>query len=76
MSYLLNKKIERGIHPNFLKGSSHGNSHEEVIDTCLKYAPETKLCRSHRGYNCTDTNHLLKNKYQFKVSSNTVTVLQ
>ncbi|HEY5406909.1 MAG TPA: hypothetical protein VIJ92_07475 [Ginsengibacter sp.] len=70
------KKIERGIHPNFLKGSSHGGSFEDVINTCLKFAPETKLYRSHRGYNSTDTNHLLRNKYHFKVSSNTVTVMQ
>lgn len=70
------KKIERGIHPNFLRGSSHGDSFEDVIDTCLKFAPETKFSRSHRGYSSTDTNHLLKNKYQFKLSSNTVTILQ
>ncbi|MGH2563381.1 MAG: hypothetical protein ACRDE8_01730, partial [Ginsengibacter sp.] len=70
------KKIERGIHPNFLKGSSHGDSYEEVIKRCLQFAPETKFYRSHRGFNSTDTNHLLKNKYQFKISSNTVTVLQ
>ena len=59
-----------------MKGSSHGNSFEDVIDACLKFAPETKFYRSHRGFNSTDTNHLLKNKYQFKVSSNIVTVLQ
>ncbi|MEP6928095.1 MAG: hypothetical protein ABI834_10685 [Ginsengibacter sp.] len=70
------KKIERGIHPNFLKGSSHGDSFEEVIDTCIKFAPETKFYRSHRSYSSTDINHLLINKYQFKLSSNTVTVLQ
>lgn len=71
-----NKRIERGIHPNFLKGSSHGDSFEEVIDTCLKFAPETKFYRSHRSFSFTDINHLLKNKYQFKLSSNTVSVLQ
>jgi hypothetical protein len=70
------KKIERGIHPNFLKGSSHGNSFEEVIDACIKLAPEAKLCRSHHSYSSTAISHLLKNKYQFKLSSNTVTVLQ
>jgi|SRR5665647_66989 len=70
------KKIERGIHPNFLKGSSHGDTFEDVIDTCLKFAPETKFYRSHRSFSFTDTNHLLKSKYQFKLSSNTVTVLQ
>ena len=72
----INKKIERGIHPNFLNESSHGNSFEDVIKNCLEYAPESRLYRSHRGFSSTDTNHLLKNNYNFVLSSNTVTVLQ
>ena len=41
-------KIERGIHPNFLENSSHGNSFREVIETCIKFAPESYVFRSHR----------------------------
>jgi hypothetical protein len=32
-------KIERGIHPNFLNNSSHGNTFKEIIETCIKFAP-------------------------------------
>jgi hypothetical protein len=72
----IDKKIERGIHPNFLAGSSHGDTYEDVIQTCLKFAPEAELYRGHRGFCSTDTNHLLRNKYKFTCSSNTVTILQ
>lgn len=66
----LRKKIDRGIHPNFLKYSSHGDTFGYVIDTCLKFAPEAKCFRSHRAFDVTDTNHLLKEKYKFQYSSN------
>lgn len=70
-----NKKIERGIHPNFLQGSSHGNSFPEIIETCKKFAPEAIGTRSHRLFEVTDTAHLLKNKYGFLYSSNVITSL-
>jgi hypothetical protein len=70
------KKIETGIHPNFLPGSSHGNSFTEVIESCLKIVPESWIYRSHRAFSVTDTSHLLKEKYSHKVSSNVVTILQ
>lgn len=69
-------KIERGIHPNFLNGSSHGSSFEEVIETCIKFAPESECFRSHRLFDVTDITHLLKNKYHFKYVSNLGTILQ
>lgn len=48
----LNKEIikkghELGIHPNFLDGSSQGNSITEIIENCLKFAPEAKAMRTH-----------------------------
>jgi hypothetical protein len=69
------KVIETGIHPNFLAGSSHGNSFEEVINTCLKYVPNSWIYRSHRAFSATDTSHLLSKKYGHKVSSNVITIL-
>ncbi len=70
------KKINTGIHPNFLTGSSHGNSFTEVIETCIKLVPQSWIYRSHRAFNVTDTSHLLKNKYGHKASSNVVTIMQ
>lgn len=69
-------KIDAGIHPNFLQGSSHGNSFAEVIETCIKFVPQSWIYRSHRAFSVTDTSHLLKNKYGHKVSSNIVTIMQ
>ncbi len=67
--------IQRGIHPNFLPGSSHGNSFREVIETCISFAPEATCTRSYRAFDVTDTAHLLKNEFHFKCCSNTITTL-
>lgn len=67
--------IERGIHPNFLPGSSHGNTFREVIETCMTFAPEATCTRSHRAFDVTDTAHLLRNEYHIKCCSNTITTL-
>ena len=64
-----NKLLERGIHPNFLPDSSHGNSFWEVIETCKTFAPEAVCSRSHRLFEVTDTAHLLKNEYGILYSS-------
>jgi hypothetical protein len=37
----------RGIHPNFLPGSTHGASPEEVIDHFGAFAPEATTVRAH-----------------------------
>ncbi len=39
--------FELGIHPNFLPGSSHGNSIETVLKYCLDIVPEAISVRSH-----------------------------
>ena len=67
--------IQRGIHPNFLPGSSQGNSFREVIETCVALAPEATCTRSHRAFDVTDTAHMLKNEFNFKCCSNTITTL-
>ena len=39
---------ELGIHPNFLPGSSHGAAPAEVVETCLRFAPNARYMRTHR----------------------------
>ena len=67
--------IERGIHPNFLPGSSHGDGFRSVIETVLEFAPEAKCFRSHRGFDVTDITHLLT-EYGMEYDSNVVTIMQ
>jgi hypothetical protein len=40
-------KVDLGIHPNFVPGSSHGGDADTVIAHCLDLVPNTKLWRSH-----------------------------
>ena len=68
-------RLQRGIHPNFLPGSSHGATFREVIETCLSFAPEATCSRSHRAFDVTDTAHLLRNDYHIRCCSNTITTL-
>jgi hypothetical protein len=68
--------LERGIHPNFLSGSSHGEGFRTVIETCIKFAPEAEAFRSHRLFDVTDVTHLLHDDYKFKYVSNLGTVMQ
>lgn len=68
-------RLQRGIHPNFLPGSSHGDTFREVIETCMTFAPEATCTRSHRAFDVTDTAHLLRNEFHFKCCSNTITTL-
>jgi len=39
--------FELGIHPNFLDGSSHGKSCEEVLNHCETLVPEARSIRTH-----------------------------
>lgn len=39
--------IELGWHPNFLPGSSHGESVDEVLDTMARWVPEAQGARAH-----------------------------
>lgn len=68
--------IDRGLHPNFMNGSSHGNSFTEVAETCIKFAPEAFGFRSHRAFDLTDITHLMRNQYGFKYVSHQITVFQ
>jgi hypothetical protein len=74
-NYADQNKISRGIHPNFLANSSHGENFREVIETCIKLAPEAYGFRSHRLFDVTDITHLLANDYGYKYVSNLGTIL-
>ena len=77
---------DKGIHPNFLPKSSHSEKemnihapkdyYQRVIETCQTFAPGSKVFRSHRAFDVTDTNHLLKEKYGFEYCSNQITIMQ
>ena len=68
--------VERGIHPNFLPNSSHGNSFREIIETCIHFAPEAYGFRSHRAFEVTDITHLLKNDFGYKYVSHQISIFQ
>lgn len=73
--YYDDKKIYRGIHPNFLPNSSHGNSFREIVETCVKLAPEAYGFRSHRLFDVTDITHLLHDEFGYKYVSNLGTTM-
>ncbi len=68
-------KIETGIHPNFLKGSSHGKTYDEVIDSVFRFAPGARCFRAHRCFdNAIITEMLAKRGILF--DSNLITDCQ
>lgn len=68
--------IDRGIHPNFMQQSSHGDTFKEIAETCIKLAPESYGFRSHRAFDVTDITHMLYNDYGYRYVSNQITILQ
>lgn len=65
-------KIDVGIHPNFLNGSSQGNTKEEIIEYCMNTVPKTEVFRCHRWYADNDIYNLLYSK-GFRYESNLCT---
>lgn len=59
-AYMSAGKIKCGIHPNFMQGSSQGNTYDEVIDFCFQLLPDAKYFRAHRYYDVNDTIEKLK----------------
>ena len=55
--------FELGIHPNFLPGSSHGKTRQEVLDHCLDIVPEACAMRTHGLYQDSSLLHLIGNEY-------------
>lgn len=67
--------IEAGIHPNFIEGSSHGNSYSEVINYCMNLLPTVECFRSHRYYDVNDITDTFY-KLGLRYDSNLCTLLQ
>lgn len=67
--------IEAGIHPNFMEGSSHGNSYTEVINYCMNLLPTIECFRSHRYYDVNDITDTFY-KLGIRYDSNLCTLLQ
>lgn len=70
-----NKEIDAGIHPNFLKNSSHGKNPKDIIDYCTKLLPEAKSFRCHKYFDNNDITEILYEK-GFKYDSNLCTNLE
>lgn len=51
--------FELGIHPNFLAGSTHGDTPEAVLEHCLSIVPEATSSRSHGLFQSSALLHFL-----------------
>jgi hypothetical protein len=50
-------QVTLGAHPNFMSGSTHGSTPEEVIDTCRSLVPNARTVRSHAH---AENSHILE----------------
>src|SRR5438105_2473541 len=64
-----------GLHPNFLPGSTHGNTVAEVIEHVTALWPEARSFRSHCFYSETRTDRRLADR-GFRYDSNLLAFLQ
>jgi hypothetical protein len=65
----VNGECSQLIHPNFLPGSSHGSSYQEVMDYCRRLVPEADGFRTHRYFEVNDVLDEFANR-GFKFFSN------
>lgn len=62
-----NPLFELGIHPNFLLGSSHGSTEDEVMEYCMKLLPDAKVVRTHALYQHSNLLWKMRNRYAIEV---------
>ena len=62
-----NSLFELGIHPNFLPGSTHGKTEDEVIEHCLRLVPGARSVRTHALYQNSNLLWRLRNKFDLRV---------
>lgn len=74
LNLIKNEKIQAGIHPNFLEGSSHGSNIHEVVDYFNNILPDAKYFRCHKYYDSNDITEELYKK-GFLYDSNLCTFL-
>ena len=60
---IVNRGHILGIHPNFLEGSSHGSSVEEIVYKCFTYAPNAWCMRTHCLVQSTPLLHEVFSKF-------------
>ena len=60
--YKADGKVELGVHPNFLPGSSQGSNYQEVTDTVLNLVPDANIFRSHCFYDNSLISKLFKDR--------------
>lgn len=70
-----NPRVTLGAHPNFLPGSSQGETAEEVISTCRRLVPDASSFRSHAYAEDAYTLELLR-EAGFETDSNLCLFLQ
>ena len=61
--------FELGIHPNFLPGSSHGNTPRDVLDHVLSIVPDALSSRSHAVFQSAPILKLLLDETPIRVDS-------
>lgn len=59
------KFFELGLHPNFAKGSSQGNSPQEIIRALLRVVPDAKLIRTHSLIQSTELLKMIQEEFYF-----------
>jgi hypothetical protein len=62
-----NALFELGIHPNFLPGSSHGATEDEVMEYCMRLLPEAKVVRTHALYQNSGLLWNMSNRFGIEV---------
>ena len=62
-----NKLFELGIHPNFLKESSHGSNEDEVLSYVKKILPKARVMRTHALIQSNKIMGLASEKYGIDV---------
>ena len=67
-------RIKCGIHPNFMPGSSQGNTYQEVANFCFELLPGARLFRAHRYYDGNDPMEVLVH-HGIKCESNICTLM-
>jgi len=63
LSDLINDGHEIGIHPNFLDGSSHGDTPQKVIEFLLNIVPQARAIRMHALFQSSPLLHLIFSKF-------------
>ena len=64
-----NALIERGIHPNFLAGGTHGNTYEEALNYVLNLVPGAACVRTHALHQSNPLLKLMCVDYGLKIDS-------